>query len=128
MSHRPTDVDWFAAFDLLRAAGQPCDARAAYVAKWIRCGRLSGYPECCIRHFVLARLGVEGWQTAEIHPVDGRRLCARCVIELDRRWPNRHAVKAGGCEPGLRFSVRARTCRRLPVLPPPHSLPSPCRT
>lgn len=62
-------------------------------ASWIHHGLEAGYPECCIRHFILARLGHVAWQTPEIHPLDGRRMCSKCVAKLDRAWPTRPHVK-----------------------------------
>ena len=91
-----TDADWFAVFDLLHEAGMNgCDRDLeAAVAIWIQQGRRFGYPRCCIRHFVLARLNAQPWHTREVHPLDERRMCDQCAARLERQWPNR---------PGRRF-------------------------
>ncbi len=57
--------------------------------KWAYEGIKSGYPFCCIKHFILARLLIEPWASQEAHPIDGRRMCSKCAQELQKRWPNR---------------------------------------
>ncbi len=57
--------------------------------KWAYEGIKSGYPFCCIEHFILARLNIQPWHTQETHPIDGRRMCFRCAVALQKRWPNR---------------------------------------
>ena len=57
--------------------------------KWTREGIKSRYPFCCIEHFILARLNIQPWHTQEAHPIDGRRMCSRCAVALQKRWLNR---------------------------------------
>jgi len=97
-----TDSDWFAVFDLLHEAG--IDVRdqdlATAATEWIRNGRRFGYPQCCIRHFVLARLSVRPWHTREVHPLDERRMCDQCAARLEQQWPNRPGRRFVGVQGG----------------------------